>query len=74
VIGTSLGHFQITARLLDRDGEGPLTLAAWVEVPSPKKPQALLPRYSMIDSVRMSARVSKWASPSSALAAVGSPK
>jgi hypothetical protein len=35
---------------------------------------ALLPRCSMIDSVRMSASVAKWASPSSTLAAVGSPK
>ena len=35
---------------------------------------ALLPRCSMTDSVRMSASVVKWASPSSTLAAVGSPK
>ena len=35
---------------------------------------ALLPRCSMIDSVRMSASVVKCASPSSTLAAVGSPK
>ena len=43
---------------------------------SPREPaaQALLPRASMTESLRISARASKMASPSSAEAAVGSPK
>jgi hypothetical protein len=66
-------------------GEGishPDSSGRWMTSQSPRNPasggflggHALLPRYSMIESVRMSASVSRWVSPSSALAAVGSPK